>query len=90
MCCFFITFNIYGLINVFQVGHDQQNTQEQKPVIGVQNSNALSQLLSDQNQNINKSSPGGFSPGQGSKQNNSEGKHHHDQQRLTHEQVLLT
>lgn len=56
---------------------------------GVQNTSVVSQLLSDQNQNINKSSPVGYTSGAVSKQNSSEGKHQHDQQRLTHEQVLM-
>lgn len=65
---------------------DMNNAQEQKP--SMQNSNhPQPQVTSDQNQNINKTTtPVGYTGGQIVKQNSSDGKHHHDQQRLTHEQ----
>ena len=63
------------------------NAQEQKPPM--QNSNhPQPQITSDQNQNINKpSTPAGYTGGQMVKPNSADGKHH-DQQRLTHEQVF--
>ncbi|KAL0266929.1 UNVERIFIED_CONTAM: hypothetical protein PYX00_009336 [Menopon gallinae] len=66
--------------------HDVANTQEPKPNIPVQNVAAPPHNTSDQNQNINKPSPVGYGAGQGMRPNNPDGKHHHDQQRLTHEQ----
>lgn len=70
------------------MNQDLNNAQEQKPPM--QNSNhPQPQVTSDQNQNINKpSTPANYTGGQIVKQNSSDGKHHHDQQRLTHEQVL--
>lgn len=73
------------------MGQDLNNVQEQKPP-GMQNANHLQpQITSDQNQNINKTPTNqvGYTGGQVAKQNNSDGKHHHDQQRLTHEQVIF-
>ena len=67
----------------------QSTNFEQKLMTGVQNINVGQQPLSDQNHNSNKTSAPSFSSGPLLKQSNSDGKHHHDQQRLTHEQVII-
>lgn len=78
-------FDNHKTVKFFQLTHDMANTQEPKPNIPVQNV-APPHNASDQNQNINKQSPIGYAAGQAMRPNNPDGKHH-DQQRLTHEQV---